>query len=76
MDAIISLMRKSVKGGDCLPEEKLEEEVQKMEEINGQRQEILEQMEQRCNKLNGNGKRRLFNARDKRSNTQQTDGCD
>ncbi len=50
--------------------DKLEKEVMKMEQINGQRQELLEQMEQRHDKLNGNGKRRFFNGRNQRSDAQ------
>lgn len=53
---------------------KLEEEIQKMEANNGKREEILEQIEQKHDRLNGNG-RKLF-GRDKRGNTQSSDRCD
>ncbi len=42
-----------------MTEEQLEQECQKMEANNGKRQEILDQIEQRHNRLNGNG-RKLF----------------
>lgn len=58
-----------------MSDDKLEEQVQKMEANNGKRQEILAQMEQQHVRLNNKNGRSLF-GRDKRSNTQSADRSD